>query len=140
MPPPTSQEPVEAWTLVARKKSRTGRSRRPVPPEDPLPPPPPPSSLRSPSAIAAEYRRIRSAWDAPSSACCAAVRALAATSVAAAGACPRRAVCLGIGSFDPPDGAWAAKRRTYLQLIAFLVMVDELGPLTPLAPLRSEGR
>ncbi|KAK5999237.1 hypothetical protein PT974_01629 [Cladobotryum mycophilum] len=37
-----------------------------------------------------------------------------------------RAICLGIGSFDPPDGGWEAKRKTYIQLIAFLIMVEEL--------------
>ncbi|KND91756.1 hypothetical protein TOPH_03898 [Tolypocladium ophioglossoides CBS 100239] len=38
----------------------------------------------------------------------------------------RAAVCLGIGTFDPADGSGEARRRTYVQLIAFLVMVDEL--------------
>ncbi|UNI22243.1 hypothetical protein JDV02_008147 [Purpureocillium takamizusanense] len=41
-----------------------------------------------------------------------------------------KAVCLGIGTFDPPDGGWEAKRRTFLQLIAFLILVEELERLT----------
>lgn len=34
-----------------------------------------------------------------------------------------RAVCLGIGSFDPEDGAWEVKRRAHVQLAAFLSIV-----------------
>lgn len=39
-------------------------------------------------------------------------------------------MCLGIGTFDPPDGAWEAKRRTYTQLLAFEAIVDELEMAT----------
>lgn len=39
----------------------------------------------------------------------------------------KKAICLGIGSFDPEDGSWDSKRRTYHQCIAFLAMVEELG-------------
>lgn len=37
-----------------------------------------------------------------------------------------RAVCLGIGSFDPEDGAWEVKRRAHIQLAAFLTIVTTL--------------
>ncbi|KAL7948090.1 hypothetical protein V8C42DRAFT_274537 [Trichoderma barbatum] len=36
------------------------------------------------------------------------------------------AVCLGIGSFDPPDGNWLLKRRAHVQLIALHLMVELL--------------
>ena len=37
-----------------------------------------------------------------------------------------RAVCLGIGSFDPNDGSWWAKRYAHTQLAAFLTIVAAL--------------
>ena len=42
-----------------------------------------------------------------------------------------KAVCLGIGTFDPPDGGWDTKRRTYIQLSAFVVLVQSLGSYRP---------
>lgn len=39
----------------------------------------------------------------------------------------RKAVCLGIGTFGPDDGSWEVKRRTHVQLAAFLAMVELLG-------------
>ncbi|KXJ90446.1 hypothetical protein Micbo1qcDRAFT_234429 [Microdochium bolleyi] len=37
-----------------------------------------------------------------------------------------QAVCFGIGTFDPEDGAWEVKRRTHVQLAAFLRTVSLL--------------
>ncbi|KJZ74282.1 hypothetical protein HIM_06288 [Hirsutella minnesotensis 3608] len=135
MPPPPSagHEAVEEWTVVKprtrgrrRHSSSAGRiraadSRKPAPP-DRRPVVNASSSrdaCRPVAEIAAEYERIRASWTA--SEACAALRRIAA----AAGPVSR-AVCLGIGTFDPPDGSWDAKRRTFLQLVAFLVMVQEL--------------
>ncbi|KAM0276523.1 hypothetical protein ACHAQH_006672 [Verticillium albo-atrum] len=39
----------------------------------------------------------------------------------------RMAICLGVGTFDMEDGGWDARRRTYIQLIAFLDMVELLS-------------
>lgn len=38
-----------------------------------------------------------------------------------------RAVCLGIGAFDPEDGSWTSQRRSHIQLAAFLAIVDTLS-------------
>lgn len=38
-----------------------------------------------------------------------------------------RAVCLGLGPFDPEDSSWSAQRRSHIQLAAFLAMVDTLS-------------
>lgn len=38
-----------------------------------------------------------------------------------------RAVCLGIGAFDPEDGSWSSQRRSHIQLAAFLAIVDALS-------------
>ncbi|KAI2627194.1 hypothetical protein GGS21DRAFT_528987 [Xylaria nigripes] len=37
-----------------------------------------------------------------------------------------RAICLGLGTFDPPDGAWEQKRKAHIQLAAFLTIVEHL--------------
>lgn len=38
-----------------------------------------------------------------------------------------KAICLGIGSFDPSNGSWRAKRTAHTQLEAFLTMAHALG-------------
>ncbi|GJN81778.1 hypothetical protein PLIIFM63780_005313 [Purpureocillium lilacinum] len=115
----------------------------------------PDGPVRSVSSIEAEYRTLRDTFEASS--CCTSLRALAGRIAAAAAGHKRRrkstsssgargddneedeaepappvtkAVCLGIGTFDPPDGGWEPKRRTFLQLIAFLILVEELERLT----------
>lgn len=39
----------------------------------------------------------------------------------------RKAVCLGIGSFDPENGSWSVKEKAHVQLAAFLLIVEEIG-------------
>lgn len=41
-----------------------------------------------------------------------------------------RAVCLGLGAFDPEDSSFTAQRRSHIQLAAFLAMVETLSRLT----------
>ena len=79
-------------------------------------------NLRSSEDISAEYRRIRARWE--DEAPCRELKRQVSE-----GDMPpvSRAVCLGIGTFDPPDGGWETKRRTFIQLIAFLVLVESLG-------------
>ena len=78
-------------------------------------------SLRPAGDIADEYRRIRSQWE--TSVTAQTLQHIVAdhtpTSVS-------RAICLGIGTFDPPDGGWDTKRRTFVQLIVFLLLVESL--------------
>jgi hypothetical protein len=38
----------------------------------------------------------------------------------------RKAICLGIGSFDPPNGSWVSKERAHLQLAAFFAILDAI--------------
>lgn len=42
-----------------------------------------------------------------------------------------RAICLGLGAFDPEDSSWTAQRRSHIQLAAFLAMVETLSMLIP---------
>ncbi|KAI0424741.1 hypothetical protein F5Y09DRAFT_335532 [Xylaria sp. FL1042] len=36
------------------------------------------------------------------------------------------AICFGLGTLDPHDGAWARKRKAHIQLAAFLTIVEHL--------------
>ncbi|EHK42657.1 hypothetical protein TRIATDRAFT_246475 [Trichoderma atroviride IMI 206040] len=38
----------------------------------------------------------------------------------------RKAICLGIGSFDPDNGSWITKEKAHMQFAAFSVIVEEL--------------
>ncbi|KAG5987634.1 hypothetical protein E4U54_004913, partial [Claviceps lovelessii] len=124
--PPKPPQPPE-WRLVQPKKNRRPRK-----------PPPavvssstsssswttrPAGPLRSLQDITSEYHRLR--HDAPAQQCCTSIRLLIRAN---ADACSRveNAICLGMGSFDPPDGAWEAKRRAYIQYLVFEAMIEEL--------------
>ncbi|KAI8631598.1 hypothetical protein F5Y19DRAFT_399518 [Xylariaceae sp. FL1651] len=37
-----------------------------------------------------------------------------------------KAICFGLGTFDPADGAWEQKRKTHVQLAAFLTIVEHI--------------
>ncbi|KAI0394549.1 hypothetical protein F5Y17DRAFT_427752 [Xylariaceae sp. FL0594] len=37
-----------------------------------------------------------------------------------------KAICFGIGTFDPEDGSWEQKRKAHVQLAAFLAIVEHL--------------
>lgn len=47
----------------------------------------------------------------------------------------RKAICFGIGSFDPDNGSWITKERTHMQFAAFSIIVDELRKLFHLCAL-----
>ncbi|OAA35180.1 hypothetical protein NOR_08103 [Metarhizium rileyi] len=80
------------------------------------------------SALKAEYLSIKRAWT--PSPCCTSLRSLIASQGRVL-APVTNAICLGLGTFDPHDGSWEAKRRTYRQFIAFLTIVEELGAERP---------
>jgi hypothetical protein len=88
--------------------------------------PPRTENLRSADDIASEYRRIRSQWETEDAA-----QALRCLVTDYGPHEVSKAMCLGIGTFDPPDGGWDTKRRTYVQLIAFLLLVEALGTMMP---------
>ncbi|KAG6205418.1 hypothetical protein E4U35_002617 [Claviceps purpurea] len=111
----------QQWQVVQPKKNRRSRKT--------------PTAIISPRAIrnteasrslediTSEYHRMRQ--DLSTQQCCHSIRLLIRAN---AGTCSRvdKAVCLGMGSFDPPDGAWEAKRRAYIQYLVFEAMVQEL--------------
>jgi hypothetical protein len=141
-----SDADAQSWTKVTTTSRRRGRSTRPAPAPAPASPSSSASRLvddgnhihKSPEELASEYHRIRTQWNASEPG--ARLRKLLAESISrpesvsgsvSESTSVSRAVCLGIGSFDPPDGAWEPKRRAFVQLVAFLVIVDALGEDPP---------
>lgn len=126
------QNQDEEWVFVKKRKGARGKRRVDIKSELKETFVPRSTNLRSPEELEADYRKIRSQWEASSSSYQQLRDVVAAN---AASAQPiTKAVCLGIGTMDPEDGGWQAKRRTYIQFIAFLVMVEEIGKMRPVYP------
>ncbi|KAI0010833.1 hypothetical protein F4779DRAFT_276169 [Xylariaceae sp. FL0662B] len=119
--------PEGEWTKVRRKSRRIPgpSNRHNVPSSHPHHPPIPiPRTLSlSVSDIEKDYARTREQWTASS--CHQQLKALL---VSRGSPSPiSQAICLGLGSFDPDDGAWEAKRRAHVQLAAFLSITEHLS-------------
>lgn len=125
------------WTRIVRKDRRNNRGRRPHKQQQqqqqhPLPPTAGPADNFRPNAaprlsaddIAAEHDKVAAQWR-QTDACARLLAQLRDN----APACVRvaRAVCLGLGAFEPEDGSFAARRRSHVQLAAFLTMIEALG-------------
>lgn len=114
----------EEWTHV-KSKSRFRRN----PPKPPAgspgssSKPDEPRSYKSVADITAEYDNFKSRWR--DTACHSKLEELVKSN-AGKHQVVRKAVCLGVGTFDPEDGGWDAKRRSYIQLEAFLTVVEVL--------------
>ncbi|XWW94546.1 hypothetical protein V2A60_002489 [Cordyceps javanica] len=136
----------EGWTRVHRNKSRQSTPAKPrstdclASSSSSSPPPPPPADsltfaprttgvFRRPEALRADYDRIRSQWlqsEPAHEALVQLVDAVAATTTTRRPLVVTKAVCLGIGTFDPEDGAWEAKRAAFVQLCALTTLVSQL--------------
>lgn len=125
--PPQQDE----WTQVRRKprrKAAAGKSQQqhkaPVPPV--MMTRPDSTASLSASDIQRDHGRFaKTQWQ--GSTCQCRLRDLISSS-SRSNPLPKvsQAVCLGIGSFDPEDGAWEVKRRAHIQLAAFLSIVTDL--------------
>lgn len=120
-----SDNDTKEWTHIVRKGRRNTKRILRNPPTagsvDNFRPNSAPTL--SVSDIQAEHEQVTAAWRG-TPACeqlCALVRSSADACVNV-----RRAICLGLGAFDPADGAWVARRRAHVQLAAFLTMVKTL--------------
>lgn len=82
-----------------------------------------PAPTLSVADIHAAHEQVSAAWR--GTAACAQLRSLVQSNAAECVGV-RRAICLGLGAFDPEDGAWVARRRAHVQLAAFLTMVEAL--------------
>ena len=116
---PTDKSDDSGWVRVEPRSRRD--TRRPHAPAIKLAPART-VHVRPVSEIDAEYQKIRAQWleSTAHTRLCQIVDAITSSNIS-------RAVCLGIGSFDPPDGAWEAKKTAFIQFIAFKSMVDQLG-------------
>ncbi|KAL0938105.1 uncharacterized protein CTRU02_207836 [Colletotrichum truncatum] len=121
---PENDEPKEEWTFV-KSKSRFRRNPPKVPSKalnvsknDE------PRIYKSVAEITTEYESFKVRWR--DTACHSRIKGLVREN-ADEGRRVRRAVCLGVGTFDPEDGGWDAKRRSYIQLDGFLTVVEVLS-------------
>ncbi|RMJ10128.1 hypothetical protein CDV36_010240 [Fusarium kuroshium] len=123
---PSQNKPdTQEWTHVTRKSQKSRPNKTPSHAHiNSLPITPRTDNLRSPSDLEVDYRRIRDRWEAEPR-----LRELV-SSKASHIKTVSRAVNLGVGTFDPVDGSWEAKRSAFVQLAAFLVMVEELERIT----------
>ncbi|KAF5027356.1 hypothetical protein F66182_557, partial [Fusarium sp. NRRL 66182] len=125
----------QEWTHVTRKSKSRSKSKpksKSTPSTShinalPITPNTDTASLRSPSDLQADYLRIRSRWEAETP--CARLREIISTKTSHLTTI-NRAVNFGVGTFDPTDGAWDAKRSTFVQLAAFEIIIEELEKRT----------
>ncbi|KAF6818653.1 hypothetical protein CPLU01_13274 [Colletotrichum plurivorum] len=117
----------EEWTFV-KSKSRFRRRppRVPTPATTTASKTDEPRTYKSTADITAEYETFKTRWrETP---CHAKIRELVRQN-AGTHRRVRRAVCLGVGTFDPEDGGWDAKRRSHIQLDGFLTVVEVLSEI-----------
>lgn len=115
------------WTRIVRKGKKLGRKeevlRLPVggPPENFHPNGSPQLTVDN---IKADHHKVASKWRATEchEQLCRMIKEKSASHEKIT-----RAVCLGLGAFDPEDGSWSAQRRSHIQLAAFLAMVEALS-------------
>ncbi|KAK8068387.1 SRR1 [Apiospora saccharicola] len=126
-----SPEEKESWTFVTTKKRRSAAQRKskthtPLAAKSPVHAPQPTQTRESYLTVAeikADHQRIKEQW--LNSSCCRNLKKLMTSREY--DHVPSTAVCLGIGSFDPPDGSWQVKRRTHAQLAAFQTLLELLN-------------
>lgn len=124
------------WTRVTRKGKRNKSQRQAKSADAGLPPPPPPvagapenfqpnsAPQLSVQEIRADHDTIAAKWrgTAGYAQLCEVVKKNASSHAPIT-----RAICLGLGAFDPQDGSWLAQRRSHVQMAAFLAIVDILS-------------
>lgn len=128
--PSSTEDAGDEWTRVRRKTRRRGGKSHQVinpglKPQAAAPAPAPRQAAASDLSvqdIQAQHKRIYDQW--LDSDCHKNLQQLVNTK---ANPVPiSQAVCFGIGTFDPEDGAWEVRRRTHVQLAAFLQTVSLL--------------
>lgn len=139
-PADEAKDDSSQWTRIGRKGKKLSRTRQQEqhhqPPTTHQPPAagpaenfhPNPSPQLSANDICAAHVKITTKWQA-SEAHKKLVGIIQAN--AASHAAVTRAVCLGLGAFDPDDGSYVAQQRSHIQLAAFLSIVKEMGARYP---------
>lgn len=120
----TKSEPTqEEWTFV-KSKSRFRRKPPKVPAKAlEAARSSEPRIFKSVEEIATEYDGFKARWR--DTTCHERIKDLVKKN-AGDGRRVKKAICLGVGTFDPEDGGWDAKRRSYIQLDGFLTVVEAL--------------
>ncbi|KAK2733052.1 hypothetical protein CKAH01_08550 [Colletotrichum kahawae] len=123
--PETKSEPAqEEWTFV-KSKSRFRRKPPNVPAKAlEAARSNEPRIFKSVDEITAEYEGFKARWR--DTTCHDRIKDLVRKNAGEASRV-KKAVCLGVGTFDPEDGGWDAKRRSYIQLDGFLTVVEALS-------------
>lgn len=130
----SGEEPgADEWTRIVRKGKRNNSKNGTRPSAAITPPAAGPAENFLPNAapklaladIKAEHDKLRAKWRATAS--YSRLKELVASKARLSYVGVRRAVCLGLGAFDPEDGSWVARRRSHVQLAAFLGIVEALG-------------
>ncbi|OTA99617.1 hypothetical protein M426DRAFT_16292 [Hypoxylon sp. CI-4A] len=123
--PKQTADPQEQWTTVRRKGRRPPKSHQhAAAPNTPTVTPGSGDRLSSLSIsdIQRKHQRTMDQWK--PSVCCHQLKEIITSQHHSPTV--TRAICLGLGSFDPEDGSWKGKRRAHVQLAAFLTMVEQL--------------
>ncbi|GKT45853.1 uncharacterized protein ColSpa_06034 [Colletotrichum spaethianum] len=123
---PENEKPQQEEWIHVKSKSRFRRNAPKPPAKVPGSAlrPDEPRTLKSVADITAEYETFKTRWR--DTACHTRLKELVKTN-AEKHQTVRKAVCLGVGTFDPEDGGWDAKRRSYIQLDGFLTIVEVLS-------------
>ncbi|KAM0808404.1 putative SRR1-like domain-containing protein [Seiridium cardinale] len=112
----------EAWTFVTNKRNRQSGKRAPT--LAPTTAPAAPQTRTTPNLsveeIRSDHRKFVQQW--VDSKCCNKLKDI--TQAKSCHPSPTKAVCLGLGSFDPEDGSWQIRRRSHVQLAAFMTFVE----------------
>ncbi|ETS81675.1 hypothetical protein PFICI_06677 [Pestalotiopsis fici W106-1] len=114
----------EPWTFVTSKKGRQSRRRAPPAAREMSQTSGPARTTPNLSVqdIQSDYKKFSLQW--ADSKCCHKLQELVKSK-----SChprPTKAICLGLGSFDPEDGSWQTRRRSHIQLAAFVTLVESV--------------
>lgn len=123
----------ESWTFVSSKRHRQSGKRKPRPlashPDASVsqsqPAPTRVSAQLTVEEIERDYKKFSEQWNQSGS--CRQLEGLASSRSAQTRV--TKAICVGLGSFDPEDGSWQVKRRSHIQLAAFVTLVQSLEKL-----------
>ncbi|KAI1329995.1 hypothetical protein F5Y16DRAFT_61976 [Xylariaceae sp. FL0255] len=121
-------ESQDEWVRVWRRKGHGAKSRTQLrsgstqPASASSTPTPSPPSLTL-EQVKKDHERFAGQWKS-SSAC---VRLQQILSSNEPGVQVEKAICFGLGTFDPPDGSWDVKRKAHVQVAAFLAIVEHVG-------------
>ncbi|KAI3318797.1 hypothetical protein HD806DRAFT_302818 [Xylariaceae sp. AK1471] len=120
-----SSEPQEGWVRVRRRKGRrTGGGAVTAPASSIFSSAPVPSTPSlTLEQIKQNHDRFSDQWKSSPS-CCRLQELLSSHTTGTRKV--TKAICFGLGTFDPADGSWEQKRKAHVQLTSFLTIVEHV--------------